>query len=95
MGHYDTTRLPIYAYLHGTDAPSYVIADNFFQGSFGGSFLSHQMLVAAQAPIFAGADHSGQTTGCATGTADCDLHSVVDANGCRPATRTTRHQSAS
>jgi acid phosphatase len=81
MGHYDTTRLPIYAYLHGTDAPSYVIADNFFQGSFGGSFLSHQMLVAAQAPIFAGADHSGRTTGCATGTADCDLHSAVDANG--------------
>ncbi|MGH3792492.1 MAG: alkaline phosphatase family protein, partial [Pseudonocardiaceae bacterium] len=81
MGHYDTTRLPIYAYLHGTDAPGYVIADNFFQGSFGGSFLSHQMLVAAQAPIFAGADHSGQTMGCATGTAQCDRHSVVDVNG--------------
>ncbi len=31
--------------------------------------------------MFAGADKSGQTTGCATGTANCDLHSVVDANG--------------
>jgi acid phosphatase len=81
MGHYDTTRLPIYTYLHGKNAPSYVIADNFFQGSFGGSFLSHQILIAAQAPIFAGADHSGQTTGCATGTANCDRHSVVDVNG--------------
>ncbi len=27
-------------------APSYVIADNFFQGGFGGSFLNHQVLVA-------------------------------------------------
>ncbi len=81
MGHYDTTMLPVYAYLHGAGAPPYVIADNFFQGAFGGSFLNHQVLVAAQAPIFAAADHSGQTTGCAGGTTDCDLHSVVDPNG--------------
>ncbi|MGH3429019.1 MAG: alkaline phosphatase family protein [Terriglobales bacterium] len=81
MGYYDTTRLPIYRYLHGQDAPSYVIADNFFQGGFGGSFLNHQVLIAAQAPIFAGADHSGQTAGCATGTTHCDLHSVVDTAG--------------
>ena len=60
---------------------SYVIADNFFQGGFGGSFLNHQVLVAAQAPIFANADKSGVTTGCSTGTANCDLHSVVDSNG--------------
>ncbi|HEY6423137.1 MAG TPA: alkaline phosphatase family protein [Pseudonocardiaceae bacterium] len=81
MGHYDTTKLPIYAYLHGAGAPAYVIADNFFQGGFGGSFLNHQILVAAQPPVFAGADHSGQTTGCATGTANCDLHSALDVNG--------------
>ncbi len=81
MGYYDTTQLPIYQYLHSRNAPAYVIADNFFQGAFGGSFLNHQLLVAAQAPIFPGADHSGQTTGCATGTANCDLHSVVDSNG--------------
>jgi phospholipase C len=81
MGHYDTIRLPIYVYLHGPDAPRYVIADNFFQGAFGGSFLNHQVLVSAQAPVFPGADRSGQTTGCATGTANCDLHSVVDSNG--------------
>jgi acid phosphatase len=81
MGYYDTTQLPIYKYLHSAGAPNYVIADNFFQGGFGGSFLNHQVLVAAQAPIFPGADHSGQTTGCATGTPNCDLHSAVDGAG--------------
>src|SRR5215472_13723777 len=50
MGYYDTTTLPIYAYLHAAGAPNYVIADNFFQGAFGGSFLNHQWLIAAQAP---------------------------------------------
>ena len=51
MGHYDTKSLPIYQYLHGRDAPNYVIADHFFQAAFGGSFLNHQYLVAARAPI--------------------------------------------
>ncbi|MDX2683211.1 phospholipase C [Streptomyces sp. NY05-11A] len=81
MGHYDTTRLPIYTYLHGRNAPPYVVFDNFFQGAFGGSFLNHQWLAAAQTPVFVDADHSGKDTGCATGTANCDLHSAVDANG--------------
>src|SRR5262249_40485832 len=40
MGYYDTTHLPIYEYLHGNGAPKYVIADQFFQGSFGGSYLN-------------------------------------------------------
>jgi phospholipase C len=81
MGYYDTTKLPIYQYLHSQGAPKYVIADHFFQGAFGGSFLNHQVLVSAQAPLFQGADRSGSTAGCATGTASCDLHSVVDAAG--------------
>jgi acid phosphatase len=50
MGYYDTTQLPVYQYLHGAGAPNYVVADNFFQGSFGGSFLNHQYLIAAQPP---------------------------------------------
>jgi acid phosphatase len=50
QGYYDTTQLPVYEYLHSAGAPNYVIADNFFQGAFGGSFLNHQYLVAAQAP---------------------------------------------
>jgi acid phosphatase len=50
QGYYDTTQLPVYQYLHGQTAPNYVIADNFFQAAFGGSFLNHQYLIAAQAP---------------------------------------------
>jgi acid phosphatase len=51
MGSYDTTRLPIYSYLHGKGAPKYVLADHFFQAAFGGSFLNHQFLIAARAPL--------------------------------------------
>jgi acid phosphatase len=50
QGHYDTTQLPVYQYLHGHGAPNYVIADDFFQAAFGGSFLNHQYLIAARAP---------------------------------------------
>jgi phospholipase C len=72
MGYYDTKNLPIYSYLHSRRAPNYVIADNFFQASFGGSFLNHQWLVAAATPVFASALNDGSAN---------DLHSVVDANG--------------
>ena len=44
MGDYDTQRLPIYQYLHQPARRSYAIADDFFQGAFGGSFLNHQWL---------------------------------------------------
>jgi acid phosphatase len=50
MGGYDTKALPIYTWLHSAHHPSYVIADNFFQAAFGGSFLNHQYLIAARAP---------------------------------------------
>ncbi len=50
QGVYDTTKLPIYDYLHGRGAPHYAIADRFFQGAFGGSFLNHQWLIAAASP---------------------------------------------
>jgi acid phosphatase len=72
MGVYDSTKLPIYAYLHSAGAPNYVIADNFFQGAFGGSFLNHQWFIAAASPVFANALNDGSAN---------DLHSVVDANG--------------
>jgi acid phosphatase len=71
MGHYDTKRLPIYRYLHGSDAPNYVIADHFFQAAFGGSFLNHQWLVAARTPIDTDPAQTDPVTG---------LHSVVDTN---------------
>jgi phospholipase C len=72
MGRYDTRALPIYTYLHSAGAPRYVIADNFFQAAFGGSFLNHQWLVAAATPAWpdAIADGSGR-----------DRHSVVGADG--------------
>jgi acid phosphatase len=37
-------------------AQRYVLADNFFQGAFGGSFLNHQYLVCACAPEYPNAD---------------------------------------
>jgi phospholipase C len=58
MGYYDTTKLPIYSYLHRNGAPKYVIADNFFQAAFGGSFLNHQYLIAAAPPTSTTGTHS-------------------------------------
>jgi phospholipase C len=72
MGMYDTKALPIYTFLHSKGAPKYVVADNFFQGAFGGSFLNHQWLIAAAAPQWSGAVSDGGPT---------DLHSVVGADG--------------
>ncbi|HSZ74011.1 MAG TPA: alkaline phosphatase family protein, partial [Rhizomicrobium sp.] len=72
MGYYDSTQLPIWAYLHNPGAPHYVIADNFFQGAFGGSFLNHQWLVAAATPVFVNAPNDASAN---------DLHSVVDKKG--------------
>jgi acid phosphatase len=72
MGHYDTRALPIYAYLHSPGAPRYAIADRFFQGAFGGSFLNHQWLIAAATPVWPNAVADGGAT---------DLHSVVGADG--------------
>jgi phospholipase C len=54
FGYYDTTKLPVYEYLHARGAPKYVIADHFFQAAFGGSFLNHQFLIAAAPPPFSG-----------------------------------------
>jgi acid phosphatase len=51
MGHYDTTRSQLHAL-----AQRYVLADHFFQGAFGGSFLNHQYLICACAPEYPHAD---------------------------------------
>lgn len=69
MGVYDTTKLPIYRFLHSPEAPNYVLADRFFQAAFGGSFLNHQYLIAARAPY----DASNGGLGAA--------NTVLDANG--------------
>jgi acid phosphatase len=51
MGHYDYSRSALYAL-----AKDFVLADNFFQGAFGGSFLNHQYLICACAPVYPDAD---------------------------------------
>jgi phospholipase C len=72
MGVYDTKALPIYTYLHSAGHPEYAIEDDFFQGAFGGSYLNHQWLICACAPIWVGAPNDGGAN---------DLHSVIDGNG--------------
>ena len=79
MGRYDTQALPIYKYLHSDGAPHYAIADRFFQGAFGGSYLNHAVLVAGAAQAWdnsAGVGLPVDNTGGSN-----DIHSVVDANG--------------
>lgn len=51
MGRFDTSGSAMYKL-----AQQYVLADNFFQGAFGGSFLNHQYLVCACAPEYPNAD---------------------------------------
>jgi acid phosphatase len=51
MGYYDGSQMAMWAVAH-----EYVLADNFYQGAFGGSFLNHQYLVCACAPEFPNAD---------------------------------------
>jgi acid phosphatase len=53
MGHYDGSKLPLWSV-----AQKYVLADNFFQGAFGGSFLNHFHLVCACTPVYPDADKS-------------------------------------
>jgi len=47
MGHYDYSHSALYQL-----AQRYTLADNFFAGAFGGSFLNHQYLICACAPTY-------------------------------------------
>lgn len=47
MGYYDGSKMAMWKL-----AKQYALADNFFQGAFGGSFLNHQYLICACAPIY-------------------------------------------
>ena len=51
MGYYDGSRLAMWGV-----ARRYTLADNFFMGAFGGSFLNHQYLVCACIPEYPNAD---------------------------------------
>jgi phospholipase C len=47
MGHFDGSQLKMWRW-----AQEFTLADNFFMGAFGGSFLNHQWLICACAPRF-------------------------------------------
>jgi acid phosphatase len=53
MGYYDGSKLPLW-----NIAKQYTLADNFFMGAFGGSFLNHFWLVCACTPVYPDADKS-------------------------------------
>ncbi len=55
MGYFDYSASPLYKL-----AQQYVLADNFFQAAFGGSFLNHQYLICACAPEYPNADTAAQ-----------------------------------
>lgn len=57
MSYFDATNLP-----EGLLAQQYTLCDNFFHASFGGSFLNHQFLVAAAAPVYPNAPSTMQAT---------------------------------
>lgn len=47
MGHYHTMNLPV-----PNEAKNWTVCDHLFHAAFGGSFLNHQFLIAAQAPVW-------------------------------------------
>jgi acid phosphatase len=53
MGYYDGSQLPLWEI-----AKRYVLADNFFQAAFGGSFVNHFLLACACVPTYPNADQS-------------------------------------
>lgn len=55
MGHYDDSASNLRLWQL---ARQYTLCDNWFMGTFGGSFLNHQYLVAAQPPFYPNADKS-------------------------------------
>jgi phospholipase C len=57
MSYFDATNMP-----EGKLAQRFTLADNFFHAAFGGSFLNHQFLIAAAAPVYPGAPASLQAT---------------------------------
>jgi acid phosphatase len=69
MGYYDGSKMAMW-----NIAKQYTLADNFFMGAFGGSFLNHQYLICACAPIYPNVKNSPAFKSPAT-------IASVDANG--------------
>jgi len=47
MGYFDGSNMKLWQW-----AKQYTLADNFFMGAFGGSYLNHQWLICACTPVF-------------------------------------------
>ncbi|WP_430391732.1 acid phosphatase [Dyella sp. 20L07] len=86
MGHYDNSAANLRLWQL---ARQFTLCDNFFMGAFGGSFLNHQYLVAAQPPFYPNADQSpaqfniavtesGKPTDTRLKIADDSPHSAMD-----------------
>ncbi|PUA16339.1 acid phosphatase [Glaciimonas sp. PCH181] len=70
MGYYDGSKMKLW-----NIARQYTLADNFFMGAFGGSFLNHQYLICACAPTYPNADAANSPAKGSISAID------VDANG--------------
>jgi phospholipase C len=53
MGHYDGSQMKMWAL-----AKQYTLADNFFMGAFGGSYMNHVWLICACVGLYQNADQS-------------------------------------
>jgi acid phosphatase len=62
MGYFDGSRMKLWQW-----AKEFTLADNFFMGAFGGSYLNHQWLICACTPMHKDAPES--------------MRAVLDANG--------------
>jgi acid phosphatase len=69
MGHYRYTQSAL-----ADLARQFVLADNFFQGAFGGSFLNHQYLICACAPDYPHADTAAAKPSITVLDRDADGH---------------------
>jgi acid phosphatase len=64
-----------------TLARQHVLADNFFQSAFGGSYLNHQFLICSCAPIYPGDGTTPINPAAPTNASAAPKPSVLDADG--------------
>lgn len=79
MGYYDGSSMAMWKL-----AQQYTLADNFFMGAFGGSFLNHQYLVCACAPIYPNAKTSVASGNISKVTVNANGVPVLDAGTGNP-----------
>ena len=78
MGHYDYNPATRAQHPLWQLAKDWVLADNFYQGAFGGSYLNHQFLICACANTFTPAQQTRTASGGGTVTVPI---SVLNADG--------------